>query len=100
MWAEEMSVARRAAQSAGQILKQMFGKINQIEKKGETDLVTEADRQSEKAIMDIITRHFPSDTIYPKNPDLTISFLIGDGSLTRLTGPPTMPIGSHFTRFP
>ena len=63
MWDKEISVARSAAQNAGRILKKMFGNINHIEKKGEVDLVTDADLRSEKAIIDIITRHFPNDTI-------------------------------------
>ena len=63
MWDKEISIARSAAQGAGRILKRMFGNINHIEKKGEVDLVTDADLQAEKAIIDIITRHFPNDTI-------------------------------------
>jgi myo-inositol-1(or 4)-monophosphatase len=63
MWEQEIAVARQAAQEAGQILRHMLGKVNRISKKAEIDLVTEADLQSEKAILDIISRKFPEDSI-------------------------------------
>jgi len=63
MWEKEIQVARHAAAEAGKILNRLFGQVRQIEKKGEIDLVTEADLQSEKTILDIITRHFPQDSI-------------------------------------
>jgi myo-inositol-1(or 4)-monophosphatase len=63
MWEKEIQVARQAAREAGMILTRLFGQIRQIKKKGEIDLVTEADLQSEKIILDIITQHFPQDRI-------------------------------------
>ena len=63
MWEKEISVARLAANEAGKVLKGMFGQVSQIKKKGEIDLVTEADLQSEKMILDIIGRNFPQDSI-------------------------------------
>lgn len=62
-WEKEVSVARRAAREAGKILNRAFGHIDRITKKGEIDLVTDADLQSERAILDIIGRHFPQDSI-------------------------------------
>ena len=62
-WEKELFVARQASQEAGRILTSRFGQINRVMKKGAIDLVTEADLQSEKAILDIIGRHFPQDTI-------------------------------------
>lgn len=63
MWENEMNVARQAAQEAGKTMRFLFGRINRIVKKGEIDLVTEADVQSEKKILDIITGYFPQDSI-------------------------------------
>jgi myo-inositol-1(or 4)-monophosphatase len=63
MWKKEIQVARQAAREAGIVLKRLFGQVSQIEKKGEIDLVTEADLQSEKIILEIITQHFPHDSI-------------------------------------
>ena len=63
MWEKEIQVARQAAREAGIVLKRLFGQVSQIEKKGEIDLVTEADLQAEKIILDIIARQFPQDSI-------------------------------------
>jgi len=63
MWKKEMDVTRQAVQEAGKILNRLFGQIKKVQKKGDIDLVTEADLQSEKIILDIITRHFPRDSI-------------------------------------
>ena len=62
-WDKELSVARKASQEAGRILNSRLGQINRVMKKGVIDLVTEADLQSEKTIIDIIARHFPRDRI-------------------------------------
>ncbi len=58
-----MTVAGKAAREAGRILNNLFGKITSIGKKGEIDLVTEADLLSEKAIVEIIGRGFPNDGV-------------------------------------
>jgi myo-inositol-1(or 4)-monophosphatase len=63
MWEEEIAVSREAARSAGEILKGMFGRVNEIREKGRNDLVTEADLRAEKHILDIICRRFPHDAI-------------------------------------
>ena len=60
---KELKVAEEAARSAGKILKRLFGHVRQITKKGDIDLVTEADIQAEKAILNIIRKHFPRDNI-------------------------------------
>jgi myo-inositol-1(or 4)-monophosphatase len=63
MWEKESTVARNAAVEAGKILTSLFGKLKHIDKKGEIDLVTEADIQSEKAILEILRQNFPGDRI-------------------------------------
>jgi myo-inositol-1(or 4)-monophosphatase len=63
MWEKEMEVAREAAEEAGKILARLFGRVKKIEKKGGIDLVTEADLQSENAILNRIARHFPRDSV-------------------------------------
>jgi myo-inositol-1(or 4)-monophosphatase len=63
MWEKEINIARQAAKEAGTILNMMFGQVNQIKKKSEIDLVTEADLQSEKIILRVISRNFPHDSI-------------------------------------
>ena len=63
MWKKEMETARRASIEAGRIIKDLYGNIHNISKKGEIDLVTEADLASEKAVIDSINRVFPNDMI-------------------------------------
>ena len=61
MWDKELIVARQAARDAGKTLKDLFGRVNHVTKKGKTDLVTEADFAAEKIIMDMIHKSFPQD---------------------------------------
>lgn len=63
MWENEMGVAGKAARESGRILNDLFGKITSIGKKGEIDLVTEADLLSDKIIVEMIGRRFPRDSI-------------------------------------
>jgi myo-inositol-1(or 4)-monophosphatase len=59
---KELAVARQVALEAGALLKNLLGRINQITHKGEIDLVTEADLQSEQFLLDFLGHHFPRDT--------------------------------------
>jgi len=61
MWEKESTVTRQAAKEAGEILTGLFGKLKKIDKKGEIDLVTEADIRSEKAVLKVIRANFPGD---------------------------------------
>jgi len=63
MWEKEMEAGRRAAPEAGKILTSLFGRVKEIAKKGEIDLVTEADIHSEKKILEVLTELFPQDSI-------------------------------------
>lgn len=60
---KRLTIARLAAFKAGKILNDRFGKTNRVTKKGEIDLLTEADLEAEKAILDVIRSHFPGDGI-------------------------------------
>jgi myo-inositol-1(or 4)-monophosphatase len=62
-WEKELNVAREAALKAGSKIKPLLGRVLEVRKKGEIDLVTEADVQAEKAIIDTIRRHFPRDSL-------------------------------------
>lgn len=63
MWEKETAIAHQAARASGRILNRMFGHVDHITKKGEIDLVTEADLEAEKTILEILWRHFPHDNI-------------------------------------
>lgn len=59
-----LEIATETALTAGGILKQYWGKLEAIEEKGGAgDLVTEADKHSEKVILEILQRHFPTHQI-------------------------------------
>jgi len=55
--------AIKAAFASGRILKSHFGNILDIRKKGVVDLVTQADTDSESAIIEIIRQTFPEHSI-------------------------------------
>jgi len=63
MWEKELHVAGLAARGAGGILNRLFGQVDHIKKKGEIDLVTEADLMAEKSILEAIGRSFPDDNV-------------------------------------
>ncbi len=56
-------VGTTAACSGGKVLREHFGKLRSVRKKGAIDLVTEADIQSEAAIIDTIAMAFPDHAI-------------------------------------
>ncbi len=59
-----LEIATEAALAAGAVLQEYWGNLSQIEEKGRSgDLVTNADRASEKVILEIIQRHFPNHSI-------------------------------------
>ncbi len=63
MYEKEREIAAGAARSAGEVLKEKFGKVRHIVKKGEIDLVTEADFAAEEIILEMLGNHFPKDNI-------------------------------------
>ncbi len=64
--------AVQAALEAGKLLVQRFGSIHEVSFKGEIDLVTEADRQSERFLIDRIRSAFPDhDILSEESPPLS-----------------------------
>jgi myo-inositol-1(or 4)-monophosphatase len=59
-----LDVATEAALAAGKVLQACWGKLESITEKGRPgDLVTEADRLAESAILEVLRRHFPTHSI-------------------------------------
>lgn len=58
-----LETALSAAQAGGAVLRSRFGTRLHIEEKSAKDLVTEADREAEKAIVDTILASFPDHNI-------------------------------------
>lgn len=52
-----------ALERAGEIIKKNFGKQQKISKKGTFNLVTEIDKASEKAVIELILKRFPGHSI-------------------------------------
>ncbi len=64
-------VGLAAGARAGEILCNYWGKTHTVEKKGATDLVTEADLASEKAITQLIRTAFPEHSILAEESGIT-----------------------------
>jgi len=64
MWENELATATKAAREAGGVLTEMFGHVKDIAKKGKIELVTEADLEAEKVILNILGRNYPEDGIH------------------------------------
>ncbi len=58
-----LDIATIAAQSAGIELQRYWGNLTDIQEKRPGDLVTEADRAAEKAVLDILHRHLPDHAV-------------------------------------
>ena len=58
-----LEVAIETAQEAGRILVEELSRPPQISYKGEVDLVTQADKRSEQAIVSRLTKYFPDHSI-------------------------------------
>ncbi len=54
-----LTVALTAARRAGRVLRARLGRLRRVESKGENDLVTEADRRSERVVSEVIRAAFP-----------------------------------------
>ena len=72
---QETHAAVRAAEDAGRILMRNFRRPVGIEKKSDRELVTEADRAAEDAIVAALRADFPDDVIITEEsaPELTVS---------------------------
>ena len=59
-----LEIATEAALAAGAILQAYWGKLEAVEEKGRSgDLVTEADKHSEIAILEVLRRHLPHHSV-------------------------------------
>jgi myo-inositol-1(or 4)-monophosphatase len=58
-----LEAAIEVAREAGAILRQEFDRPAEISYKGDVDIVTQADKRSEKAIVTRLTEHFPEHSI-------------------------------------
>jgi len=59
----DLDIARAAARAGADVLRRWFLQVGEPDMKGEVDPVTQADREAEAVIVDLITRHRPQDGI-------------------------------------
>ncbi len=60
----ELALVVAVAREAGALLKENFGKVQEVGYKGRIDLVTEMDRRSESLIVGRIRKAFPGDAVW------------------------------------
>lgn len=58
-----LKAAFEGADRAGEILKKYYGRISRVDEKFQAGLVSDADRESEAAIKDVLSREFPQHQI-------------------------------------
>ena len=59
-----LDIATEAALAAGAVLQAYWGNLEEVQEKGRPgDLVTEADKAAEKAILEVLRRHVPDHGI-------------------------------------
>lgn len=62
-WDKELEVAREAVTAACAVIMRHFGKEGETHRKGEGDLVTEADLEAEASVLGILHARFPGDAV-------------------------------------
>ncbi len=62
-WAGELAFAVETAAAAGAVLMERYERLEQIDHKSATDVVTEADHLSEALVIDAIRARYPGDAI-------------------------------------
>ena len=67
-----LNFAMQTAREAGQILLEKFGKIKHITKKGDINLVTEADLASESLIIERIKSYYPKHSILAEESGMAV----------------------------
>jgi len=60
MSVEHLEIARIAAQEGGKVLRNRIGNAGNLDFKGKIDLVTDTDRESEEAMLQLLSKHSPS----------------------------------------
>ncbi len=60
-WDAVLYKALKAARLGRDVLMHYFGRLEHVEEKFQAGLVSEADKESEKAIFDYLRKHFPND---------------------------------------
>jgi myo-inositol-1(or 4)-monophosphatase len=76
-WAAELAFAAEAARSAGAILMDRYERLERIDYKSATDVVTEADHLSEAHVIEAIRARWPGDAILAEESGTHAALVIG-----------------------
>lgn len=71
--AERLNVAKMVAYDAGKLIMRYWGHITSYEKKGSTDLVTEADKGAEALIRNKVSDRFPADEFFGEESGMSMA---------------------------
>lgn len=69
-WAPYLESAIEAARAAGRLQRERYGTIRDVRQKGEVDLLTEVDLESEKLIKEILRKKWPEHEILAEESNL------------------------------
>jgi myo-inositol-1(or 4)-monophosphatase len=82
-WAAELDFAARTARSAGAILMDRYERLERIDYKSATDVVTEADHLSEAHVIEAIRATFPGDAILAEESGTHAAIVTGSAGSAR-----------------
>lgn len=60
-WSSALYIAIKAVRAGREVLQHYYGRLEHVEEKFQAGLVSEADKESEKAIFDYLRKNFPND---------------------------------------
>jgi 3'-phosphoadenosine 5'-phosphosulfate (PAPS) 3'-phosphatase len=95
-----LDAAIESAIEAGRILRSEYDGPVQISPKGELDLVTQADRRSEEAIVARLRKYFPTHAILSEEGGGQRAMRAIAGLSIRSTAPRILPTAIHASLFP
>ena len=95
-----LDVAIETAREAGAILLAEFDRPVKISYKGEVDIVTQADRRSEQAIVARLRTHFPKHAIVAEEGGGRKANLLSAGTSIHSTARPILLMATRVSRFP
>lgn len=75
-----LNVAQKASHEGAQVLRSYFGNIGDIQEKPDSSIVSEADRESERVIREILTSSFPQYSIFGEEGGLVESVQKTEGT--------------------
>ncbi len=80
----ELEVAREAAYEAGEVLRSKLNNLQNVEFKGDRDMVTEADKESERVVLRILRKEFPDYSILAEESGMVDAQIADSGRCSQM----------------